>query len=91
MNDAQEIVTAAVTKLSYNESLGLRFIADEIENAGDAVLIVGRVQAWREGGPSHELPVVLLWDFEADEPARIRQFASKRAALDAAHAQLGVG
>jgi hypothetical protein len=34
---------------------------------------------------------VLLWDFEADEPARIRQFASKRAALDAAHAQLNVG
>jgi hypothetical protein len=80
--DRVDIDSAAPAK--FNRELGLRFMAEEIRHADGHVLIVGRVQEWRPGGPSREVPVVLLWEFEDDQVGRIRQFASKEEALEAA-------
>ena len=65
------------------ESHGLVFVADDIREAGSGVVVVGRVQEWGRGDLSRELPVTLLWEFDADDLVRIREFASAEAALAA--------
>jgi hypothetical protein len=65
------------------DSPGVDFVADEVEEANGHVVVVGRLQAWRDGHLSRELPMALLWKFEDDDLACINQFASRQAALDA--------
>ncbi len=67
-----------------SDSLVLGFVADEIEEANGDVVVVGRVQEWRDGHLSREIPLTLLWEFENDDLLRIEKFASKSAALDVA-------
>ena len=84
--DRVRIVRAALARFN-SESPGLIFVMDELGEANGHVVVVGRVQGWRDGHPSQELAAALLWEFEEDDLVCINRFASKRAALDAARSR----
>ena len=61
------------------------FVADGVTEAGShVVVVVGRIQRWRDRELLQELPVTLLWEFKDDHLIRISRFPSKEAALAAA-------
>jgi hypothetical protein len=66
------------------DSLDLGFVANEIVEANGDVIVVGRVQEWRDGDLSREISITLLWEFENDDLLRIEKLASKSAALGVA-------
>ncbi len=84
--DRVNMVREALARFN-SESLGVDLVADEIEEANGDVVVVGRVKEWRGGHLSRELPMAVLWEFEDDDLLRISPFASRQAALDAAHSR----
>jgi hypothetical protein len=87
--DRVRIVRAALARFN-SESPELIIVTDEIGEANGDVVVVGRVQGWRDGHLSQELATALLWEFEDDDLVRINQFASKQAALDGARFTQGL-